>query len=232
MAFEDYENEDGLGSVGMSQEAKEIAGVSRLVPEYCDAYMGHLQRTLVPLAAEVVLLVRMGGTRRTAQFLGEKLGKKMSRKPIETLMQKVKRGEIVVTQEELEAVALSHPLATRFVQKAPWILDPKSKETIVPDPPKPKGKRGRPKKVEPVATKPEVGDEEACETKDANEPTNPFTVARTSNPSHESSPRKFGHKEVDLNTVRPEHREHLENLIKIQEMRRTGFIKPKTESGG
>jgi hypothetical protein len=122
-----------------------------LLPKFIRNNLKDLQSTLVPFVAEIVLMVRIGGTRRTAKFLSEELGHKMSRKPIETLMMKVNKGMLVVTQEDLERVATSHPLARKFVQKAPWLVDPQSRVLITPEAPvKPRGKRGRPKKVSPT----------------------------------------------------------------------------------
>jgi len=158
MAFGDFLEEQNDGDLGEGLgafvangegEGEGMGEDPKLLKKFCNNYLGDLQSTLVPWVAEIVLMVRIGGTRRTAKFLGEELGRKMSRQPIETLMTRVKKGELVVTQEDLERVATSHPIARRFVQKAPWLVDPKSKELIVPEPPKPKGRRGRPKKEAP-----------------------------------------------------------------------------------
>jgi len=123
-----------------------------LLPRFIDSNLKDLQSTLVPFVAEIFLMVKLGGTRKTAKFLSDELGRKMSRTPIETLMTRVRKGELVVTQEDLERAATSHPLARKFVQKAPWITDPQSKALITPEVPvKPKAKRGRPAKTKEVS---------------------------------------------------------------------------------
>lgn len=148
-SFEEGSPQD-IGS-GWEENLEEVGGfedanVEDVVPLYCTKYNTDLRGTLVPMAAEVVLLTRMGGTRKVARFFSDFLGKKISRRPIETILKRVKKGEIIVTEEQIRRAASRHPMAQRFVEKAPWIVDPKSEATIVPEPQKPAKQLGKTKR--------------------------------------------------------------------------------------
>ena len=148
MSFETIheEEENGQGSGYLPKPLPEDDAL--LLPKFIDTNLKDLQSTLVPFVAEIFLMVKLGGTRKTAKFLSVELGRKMSRTPIETLMARVRKGELIVTQEDLERASTTHPLARKFVQKAPWLVDPQSKVLITPEIPvaKPKARRGRPSK--------------------------------------------------------------------------------------
>ena len=165
LAVSEHRNGQEIGHEnGQANGREEVLGPeddALLLPKFINTNLKDLQSTLVPFVAEIFLMVKLGGTRKTAKFLSDELGRKMSRTPIETLMARVRKGELIVTQEDLERASTTHPLARKFVQKAPWLVDPQSKALITPEQPqakpKPKGKRGRPKKVLPPVDDAAVG---------------------------------------------------------------------------
>jgi hypothetical protein len=65
-----------------------------------------------------------GSSRLTAEFLSQKFGRKFSRRPVEDIINKVRRGEIVITSDQLAAIAREHPMAQRYAEHHPEILDP------------------------------------------------------------------------------------------------------------
>lgn len=100
-----------------------------LLSQYCEQYAGG-RGLLIPYAAEVVLIARMDGVRQCAEFFGHILKRKISRKPVTDILDKVRRGEIHVTREQLMAVASSHPRAARFLEVCPWAAEPSGEKTI------------------------------------------------------------------------------------------------------
>lgn len=114
----------------------------KLVADFCDSEFAPRSRGfLVPYAAHVVYIARMSrSTRLTAAFLSEKFGRKFSRRPVEDILAKVKKGDIVVTAEQLAAVASEHPSAQHHAELYPDILNPTSKMEIE-DAPTPAAKK-------------------------------------------------------------------------------------------
>jgi hypothetical protein len=80
--------------------------------------------TLVALAPHVLLLARCEGAPETARYFSERLGVNVTEKMVKTLKFKVSRGLLVVTREELEAAALSHPITAARMIREPAICDP------------------------------------------------------------------------------------------------------------
>lgn len=108
---------------------------------------------LNPYAAQIVFMVRMTGSSRiTADFLSQKFDRKFSRRPVEDILSKVRRGEIVITTEQLAAVAREHPTAQRYAELHPEVLIPigaaKSKSAR-----KPAAKKAAPVSVSKKAVK-------------------------------------------------------------------------------
>jgi hypothetical protein len=113
-----------------------------LVAEFCESEFAAQSRGfLIQHAAQVVYIAKMArSTRLTAKFLSKKFGREFSRRPIEDILKKVKLKEIVVTPEQLAAVARQHPRAEHFAEMCPEALDPYSKMKIE-DTPKPASKK-------------------------------------------------------------------------------------------
>jgi hypothetical protein len=102
--------------------------------EFCEDFAPQARGFLVPHAAEVILMTRIGSIRLATQYFTKKFGRKFSTKPINDIIAKVKRGEIVVTEEEIAAKAKCVPLAAQFVEKCPWMLNPRSSKTLTEEP--------------------------------------------------------------------------------------------------
>jgi hypothetical protein len=144
------------------------------VPTFCEAYSADLRGTLVPYAPEVYLLAKIGGSRRVAAHFSKMLGKKISRKPVLTVLAKIQSGELKVSREEIIEAAAKHPIAQRFLARAPWLADPSSKKTVVAEPPppaeSPKIKRGRPTKPAPSGDEMRAGNSSEKEQNPAGNP--------------------------------------------------------------
>jgi hypothetical protein len=102
--------------------------------EFCEEFAPQARGFLVPHAAEVILMTRIGSIRLATKYFTKKFNRKFSTKPINDIIAKVKRGEIVVTEEEIAAKAKCVPLAAQFVEKCPWMLNPRSSKTLVEEP--------------------------------------------------------------------------------------------------
>jgi hypothetical protein len=101
-------------------------GEPNLMAEFLESKFAVKTRGFLnPYAAHVVFMTRMtGSSRTTAAFFAEKLQRKISRRPVEDVLNKVRRGEIVITSDQLAAVAREHPTARRYAELNPEILDP------------------------------------------------------------------------------------------------------------
>lgn len=102
-------------------------GWPNLMAEFCETqYPARARGFLTPYAAHVVFMTRMtGSSRLTATFFAQKLGRSISRRPVEDIINKVRRGEVVITSDQLAAIAREHPTAQRYAEHHPEILDPK-----------------------------------------------------------------------------------------------------------
>lgn len=134
----------------------------KLVADFCDSDFAPRSRGfLVPYAAQVVYIARMSrSTRLTAAFLSKKFGRKFSRRPVEDILAKVKKGDIVVTAEQLAEVAREHPSAQHHAELYPDILNPISKMAIE-DAPTPASKKSAATKRE---AKKSIKEEKAATT--------------------------------------------------------------------
>ncbi len=138
-----------------------------LLPDFCANYAGRCRGILVPYAAEVVVICHMGSLALAAEYFSERFGRKMSTKPIRDVLERVRAGIIPCTQDEIQAAANLHPLARRFLEKAPWAANPKMADKAEAS--APKRKPGRPKKSNPISveTRPidkgHKGTSESCE---------------------------------------------------------------------
>ena len=108
------------------QKPEGADGWPNLVAEFYESKYANKSRGFLTLyAAHVVFIARMTrSSRLTAEFLSQKFGRKFSRRPVEDILKKVSRGEIVITRDELADVAKEHPTAQRYAELNPEILDP------------------------------------------------------------------------------------------------------------
>lgn len=89
---------------------------------------------LVALAPDVLLLAHCEGAPETARYFAERLEAKVTVKMIKTIKDKVGRGTLIVTGEELEKAALSHPITAARFAREPWLCDPQFyRAAIVPE---------------------------------------------------------------------------------------------------
>ena len=146
---------------------------------------------MVPYAAEVVLICHMGSLKLAAEYFSEKFHRKMSIKPVRDVLEKVRAGIIPVTEAEIQEAANLHPLARRFLAKAPWAANPKMADKVESTP-APKRKPGRPKKSDPAAAVETVNPEEPNQTGKGK-----TSTPATATPS--SPPRAFNKQAPDGN---------------------------------
>lgn len=164
----------------------------KLVAEFCDSEFAPRSRGfLVPYAAHVVYIARMcRSTRLTAAFLSKKFDRTFSRRPVEDILAKVKKGEIVVTPEQLAQVAAEHPMAQHYAERLPDMLNPTSKMEIE-DAPTPAAKKSAATKKAKTTSKKAKATTEAPTAKtvppehDAEEPPAVTTIADEENRSPE-----------------------------------------------
>jgi len=97
-------------------------------------------------------MTRITSYRLVAEYFSERFGRKISTRPIVDIVTKVQMGIIKVTDEEIAAVAKSHPLAQRFVEKCPWMLNPRSKATLIDEAPSTPRKKAPQQKKAPVVS--------------------------------------------------------------------------------
>lgn len=83
----------------------------------------------MPYAADVVIIARIDGAPKAAQFFSTEEGVEVSEKQVKILLRKVREGEIIVTREELIAAAKSHPKAAQYLLRNPSLVDPRGKRT-------------------------------------------------------------------------------------------------------
>lgn len=124
------------------------------ISSYFKKFGKEIRGCLVPFAAEVFFLVKVGGVRRCAEHFSDILKRPVSTKPVMTIMEKIKRGELIITQEAvIEAVLKAKnpdkkpdPAAKAFATTMPWLTDPKVIKSIEEEPLLSARKRGRPRK--------------------------------------------------------------------------------------
>jgi hypothetical protein len=79
---------------------------------------------LVALAPHVLILARCEGAPEAARYFQETLGAKVTERMIKTIKNKVARGTLLVTREELEKAAMSHPTSAARLAREPSLCDP------------------------------------------------------------------------------------------------------------
>lgn len=114
------------------------------LPDFLDHFGGKCRGILIPYAAQVYLIVQIGSLNLAAEYFSARFGRKFSTRPIRDVLEKIERGIIPLSREEILEAAELHPAAKRFLGKAPWAIDPKKAARI--DPVLPRRKPGRPPK--------------------------------------------------------------------------------------
>ena len=81
----------------------------------------HCHNRLVSLAPEVAIVTYLSGYRGAARFFSAHFGQIITKKPIETIISKIKSGKILITKEDCIAVADFHPDALRVVNSIEFL---------------------------------------------------------------------------------------------------------------
>jgi len=143
----------------------------RMMAKFCEKFVNRSRGFLIPHAAYVVMIARVSrSTRLTAEFLSEEFGRKISRRPVADILASVKRGDIVVTAEDLAMIAKEHPYSEKFVQMFPTLTDPRNTKVIVDEP---EGKRTAAAKKTAAKKKAAVAEATAGEREEKTKPAKP-----------------------------------------------------------
>jgi hypothetical protein len=95
------------------------------VEEFCEKHGGKSKGILITYAPEVYVIAKFGGVERAREYFSEKLGRKISKHPIEELLHKIRTGKVVITEKEIWAEAKRHPDTAEFFIRTPSAMDPK-----------------------------------------------------------------------------------------------------------
>ncbi|MEI7910354.1 MAG: hypothetical protein WCK77_12015 [Verrucomicrobiota bacterium] len=105
------------------------------VADYFDNHPEDVASILVAKAPDVLVLARCIGAPKTARYFEERLNCKVTERMIKTLKLKVAKDIILVTREELETAARSHPATAARMAREPSLCDPQSyRAAIKPGP--------------------------------------------------------------------------------------------------
>ncbi|NBZ94836.1 MAG: hypothetical protein EBR40_00105 [Proteobacteria bacterium] len=105
-----------LSAVKGTRYNKDIPTGDISVEEFFETYGVRGKGVLLPFAAQVYVIARYGGIRAATDYFSKKLGRKLSKRPIEDILNKIKRGEIVLTEAEIREEASKHPFAAKFFE--------------------------------------------------------------------------------------------------------------------
>lgn len=86
------------------------------VTDFLESYSGKTKGVLVPYAAQIYVIVLVGGIRAATEYCSQKLRRKMSKRPVEDLLRKIHNGEIKVTKEELWKEANKNPITAKLFE--------------------------------------------------------------------------------------------------------------------
>jgi len=101
------------------------------VADYFDLHPEEAGSILMAKTPDVLVLARCIGAPKTARYFAARLHAKVTEKMIKTLKSKVTRGVLLVTREELERAALSHPVTAAIYSRDPSLCDPESYRTSI-----------------------------------------------------------------------------------------------------
>lgn len=94
------------------------------VADYFNSHPEDAASILVAKAPDVLVLSHCVGAPKTARYFAKSLGCKVTEKMIKTIKIKVAKDILLVTREELEAAALSHPVTAARMARTPSLCDP------------------------------------------------------------------------------------------------------------
>lgn len=114
------------------------------LPDFLDRFAGRCRGILIPFAAQVYLIVQIGSLQLAAEYFSGRFGRRFSTRPIRDVVDKIERGIIPLSREQILEAAELHRVAKAYVDNAPWAIDPKEAAKI--DPVSPRRKPGRPPK--------------------------------------------------------------------------------------
>lgn len=101
------------------------------VADYFDRHPEEAVSILVARAPDVLVLSRCIGAPKTAGYFADRLKCKVTEKMIKTIKTKVRKEIILVTREELEAAARSHPTTAARMAREPSLCDPQHYRTSI-----------------------------------------------------------------------------------------------------
>ncbi len=105
------------------------------VADYFDTHPEDVASILVAKAPDVLVLSRCIGAPKTASYFEERLKCKVTERMIKTIKTKVAKDTILVTREELETAARSHPTTAARMAREPSLCDPQRyRAAIKPEP--------------------------------------------------------------------------------------------------
>lgn len=111
--------------------SKEQAAVEVGVADYFNSHPEEAASILVAKAPDVLVLARCIGAPKTANYFAGRLKCKVTEKMIKTIKSKVAKEIILVTREELEAAARSHPITAARMAREPSLCDPQHYKTSI-----------------------------------------------------------------------------------------------------
>lgn len=89
---------------------------------------------LIALAADILILARCEGAPETARYFSDRLKLSVTEKMIKGIKAKAAKGDIIVTREELEEAAMSHPIPAARMKREPSLCDPQQYRPAFPPP--------------------------------------------------------------------------------------------------
>jgi hypothetical protein len=95
------------------------------VADYFNSHPEEVTSILIAKAPDVLVLAHCIGAPKTAKYFESRLKCKVTEKMIKGIKSRMAMDIIVVTREELEAAALSHPITAARRVREPYMCDPK-----------------------------------------------------------------------------------------------------------
>jgi hypothetical protein len=98
-----------------------------LVWNYCENYGVRSRGALVPHAPAVFVIARLEGIRGAAKYFAETLSTKITKKQVEGILSKIRKGEIKCTEGDIRLAAQAHPRANAYFKMYPSALSPRTR---------------------------------------------------------------------------------------------------------
>lgn len=188
------------------------------VADYFNRHPEEAASILVAKAPDVLVLARCIGAPKTAAYFAERLKCKVTEKMIKTIKSKVAKDIILVTREELEAAALSHPITAARMAREPSLCDPQHYKTSIKSEPEDHEMEAAAKKaaVKKTATK-KAAAKKAVElskkTAGTKTPGTPAVGTATQTPEIPTPPDESPPASVQTFAVSPEKQTGLKQII-------------------